>query len=125
MPPQVHSSFELLFSAGIPAMRIVGEPGIQGAVVTGMHGIGVSTPIAAAVAAATVGFAGEVHMPNGMIFINGLLSIIFAMSIAVLTLFMGRTVREPGAKPKLHLSIAPPHTDRLIFPSIVVFRFIL
>lgn len=48
-------------------MVTVGEPGIQGAVVTGMQGIGVKTPNAAAVAEATVGFAGDEHMPKGRI----------------------------------------------------------
>jgi hypothetical protein len=37
-----------------------------------MHGIGVSTPMAAAVAAATAGFAGDMHMPNGMMLTMGL-----------------------------------------------------
>ena len=36
-----------------------------------MQGIGVSTPRAAAVAAATVGFAIELHIPNGMMFTIG------------------------------------------------------
>ena len=84
IPPQVHISFELLLSAGMFAIRTVGDPGIHGAVVTGIHGIGVSTPIAAAVAAATVGFEGEVHMPKGVIFTNGLLSMIFTIGMAVL-----------------------------------------
>lgn len=48
--------------------RTVGAPGAHGAAVTGMHGIGVSTPIAAAVTNATVGLARLVHMPNGMMF---------------------------------------------------------
>ena len=55
----------------------------MGQVVTGIQGMGVSTPNAAAVAAATVGFAGEVHMPKGMIFMNGLLSMILAIGMAV------------------------------------------
>jgi hypothetical protein len=93
------------------AMRTVGEPGIHGAVVIGMQGMGVNTPSAAAVAAATVGFAGEVHMAKGMIFMNGLLSIILAIGIAVLIRFRGRTFKVPGANPKLHFNIAPPHTD--------------
>jgi hypothetical protein len=92
------------------AIRTVGEPGIHGAVVTGMQGIGVSTPIAAAVAAATVGFEGEVHMAKGMMFMNGLLSMILAIGMAVLILLIGRTIKEPGANPKLHFNIAPPHT---------------
>jgi hypothetical protein len=112
IPPQVHISLELLLRAGIPPTRTVGEPGTHGASVTGMHGMGVKTPIAAAVAAATVGFEGEVHIPKGMMFTNGLLSMILAIGMVVLTLLRGRTMRELGAKPKLHLSIAPPHTFR-------------
>ena len=46
-------------------------PGTHGAEVAGMHGMGVNTPIAAAVAAATAGFAGDMHMPNGMMFAIG------------------------------------------------------
>lgn len=42
-----------LLSAGAVQTITVGEPGTQGAAVTGRHGIGVNTPIAAAVAAAT------------------------------------------------------------------------
>ena len=64
-PPQLHMHCELGVSAGWFATNVVGAPGIHGAAVTGMHGIGVSTPSAAEVAAATVGFAREVHMPNG------------------------------------------------------------
>jgi hypothetical protein len=110
IPPHIHISLELLLSPGIPPTRTVGEPGIHGAAVTGMQGIGVNTPSAAAVAAATVGFEGEVHMAKGMIFMNGLLSMILAIGIAVLTLLIGRTIKEPGAIPKLHFNIAPPHT---------------
>ena len=67
-----------------------------------MHGMGVNTPIAAAVAAATVGFAGELHTPNGRIFTIGALSIIFASGVPVKTLLTGRTIKEFGAAPKLH-----------------------
>jgi hypothetical protein len=37
-----------------------------------MQGMGVRTPMAATVAAATIGFAGDMHMPNGMIFTMGM-----------------------------------------------------
>jgi hypothetical protein len=37
-----------------------------------MHGIGVKTPNAAEVAAATAGFAIDMHTPNGMIFTKGM-----------------------------------------------------
>ena len=45
-------------------------PGAQGAV-TGTQGIGVSVPIAAAVADATVGLAVDMHMPNVGMFVSG------------------------------------------------------
>jgi hypothetical protein len=62
---------ERLSRAGIPANITVGAPATQGDGVTGMQGMGVSTPRAAAVAAATAGFAGEMHIPNGMMFTRG------------------------------------------------------
>src|SRR5579885_3349877 len=76
--------------------RTVGPPGTHGAGVLGMHGMGVSTPIAAAVAAATMGFAPEVHMPKGM--------------MLVMVRCTGSTTSELGASPKLHCIIAPMHT---------------
>lgn len=54
-PPQAHTHCEELFKAGLLAIRTVGDPGAQGAGMTGRQGIGVNTPRAAAVAAATVG----------------------------------------------------------------------
>jgi hypothetical protein len=68
----MHISVQVLSSVGLPPSVTVGAPGTQGDVVTGMQGIGVSTPIAAAVAEATEGFAGEMHMPNGMMFVIGM-----------------------------------------------------
>lgn len=65
-PPHTHSSFELLFKAGCPPTSTVGEPGIHGAIVIGMQGIGVSAPSAAAVAAMTCGLPVQLHVPNGM-----------------------------------------------------------
>ena len=69
---------EVAFSAGCPLIKTVGEPGIHGAVVTGMHGWGVKVPMAAAVAAATAGLVGVVHMPKGRMDAIGLLSWIVA-----------------------------------------------
>jgi len=60
------------FRAGMLAIGTVGEPGVHGATVFGMHGIGVNTPRAADVAEITVGFVGELHIPNGMMFTIGL-----------------------------------------------------
>ena len=56
-PPYAQMAFELWFNAGVFPTRTVGDPGDHGAGITGMHGIGVKTPNAAAVAAATAGFA--------------------------------------------------------------------
>jgi hypothetical protein len=93
----------LLSSAGIPPINAVGTPGAHGAGKTGTLGIGVSTPSAAAVAAATVGFEGDEHIPNGGTFTIGLLSIMFAADgPPAIVRFCGKTMRVLGAAPKLH-----------------------
>ena len=71
-PAQLHMHFDVLSNIGMPPSSTVGAPGTHGARVAGMQGIGVNTPSAAAVADATVGFANEMHMPNGMMFTMGL-----------------------------------------------------
>ena len=60
-PPQLHMHLHVLFTAGFPPTNTVGDPGAQGAAVTGTQGI----------AAATCGFAMEVHIPKGMILTIG------------------------------------------------------
>lgn len=76
-----------------------------------MHGIGVSTPSAAAVAAATVGLAMLLHIPNGRMFTNGLLSIIFAIGrLLTIVRLVGNTFSVAGAMPNEQCSIAPVHT---------------
>ena len=93
------------------ASSTVGAPGTQGVVVAGMHGIGVSTPNAAAVAAATTGFEGDMHIPNVMILVIGMWSMIFAAGISlVIILFIGSTTSELGATPNVHIIIAPKQT---------------
>jgi hypothetical protein len=64
-------SFEVLFKAGMLPIKTVGAPTIHGATVTGKQGMGVRTPIAAAVADATVGLAIDEHMPKGRMFTMG------------------------------------------------------
>ncbi len=71
-PPHMHMHLDELFSAGLLPMSTVGAPGNQGATVFGMQGMGVNTPNAAAVAAATVGLATLVQAPKGIIFTNGM-----------------------------------------------------
>jgi hypothetical protein len=46
-PAQRQLQIDVLFNAGIEAMRTVGEPGDHGVTVAGMQGCGVSTPRAA------------------------------------------------------------------------------
>jgi hypothetical protein len=81
-PAHIHISLLSLLRQGILPINTVGFPTIQGATVTGIQGIGVRTPKAAVVAAATVGFAMLLQTPNGVILRNGLLSIILAAGIS-------------------------------------------
>src|SRR6185436_1869208 len=97
------------------AIKTVGAPGAHGAGITGTHGIGVNAPNAAAVAAATVGFAIDEHMPNGMMFTIGLLSMMLASGVCVSVLLTGNTASVLGAAPKLHCIVAPMHTCNAIY----------
>jgi hypothetical protein len=72
-----------------------------------MHGIGVSAPSAAAVAAATTGFDRLLQVPNGSTFKNGLLSMMVAAAMGPNGRPAGMTLSAEGAAPKLHFIIAP------------------
>jgi hypothetical protein len=72
--------------------------------------MGVNTPSAAAVAAATVGFARDVHAPKGATFTMGAQSVIAAAGAGAMTPLIGSTVRMDGARPKLHIVLAPAVT---------------
>lgn len=91
-------------------IKTVGAPGAHGDVVRGTHGMGVNTPNAAVVAAATVGLAKDEHIPNGGTFTMGLKSIIFAAGVPVRVRFSGSTTNVDGATPKLHIIEAPMQT---------------
>jgi len=106
-PAQAHINLQLLSKTGMFATRTFGTPGAHGAGITGIHGIGVRTPIAAEVAAATDGFAIDMHIPNGGTFTMGLLSMMVATGVPVVTRFTGSTPKDDGATPKLHISVAP------------------
>ena len=71
-------SLQVLLRAGMPPTSTVALPGTQVPAGTGTQGIGVRTPSAAAVAAATAGFAIDEHIPNGMTLAIGLQSAMFA-----------------------------------------------
>ena len=92
---------------GIPPTVTVGTVGIQVPAMAGTQGIGVKTPMAAAVAAATVGLAGDWHIPKVGILAPGAQSLILAMGI-ILPVTLGRiTMREHGATPMVQVIIAP------------------
>jgi hypothetical protein len=85
-----------LLRAGILPISTVGEPGIQGAGVTGVQGAVAPT----AFAATEAGFAGELQIPNGTIFFPSTLSIIVAAGgPPAKTLFSGVTLSGVGAAP--------------------------
>ena len=123
-PPQMHINLELSFSAGILPIKTVGAPGAHGATVFGIQGIGVKTPNAAEVAAATVGLARELHIPKGNILTMGLLSIMVAAGLLqVNTLLVGNTVRVEGATPKLHVIIPPIQAHIPIVVSFLIINY--
>src|SRR3954469_4577449 len=106
-PPHIQVQVETLSSAGMPPSMTVEAPGAQGATVFGMHGIGVNTPRAAAVAEATVGFDGDMHMPKVGMFIIGLLSMMLAAGAPILVLLAGGKLKARGATQKVHIIIEP------------------
>ena len=79
-PPHAQVQVDVFVSAGTPPALTFMDPGVHGAAMTGTHGWGVRTPDAAAVAAATCGFDGVVHMPNGAMFAIGATSTMRAKS---------------------------------------------
>lgn len=100
LPPQAHLHFEFLVSAFLFAIFTLLEPGFHGPAITGMQGIGVSTPIAAEVAADTVGLDIERHIPKGGMLTMGMLSItVAAGNLSANVLLMGGTMRVLGVKP--------------------------
>src|SRR5450830_277867 len=110
-PPQLHMHFDTLSRVGMFASSTVGAPGTQGAAVAGMQGIGVNTPMAAAVAAATVGLAGDMQTPKGMILTIGIWSMILAAGgPSHSTLFFGSTTSDDGAAPIVQVIMAPMET---------------
>jgi hypothetical protein len=111
IPAHMQVHIDILSSAGILPSITVAAPGVHGAVVAGTHGIGVSTPRAAAVAAATSGFAGLMHIPNGAMFAIGAKSMIVAAGILEqFTIGVGSAVSVDGAMPIVHIIIAPETT---------------
>ena len=120
-PPKAHISLLLLFSRGLPHTNTVGAPGTQGAGVTGEQGIGVNAPYAAAVAAATAGFARLEHMPK----VAGWLSIIVACGILLTNTVCWLDTRTgQGAAPKEHVQSALFTTGFAKASTLLPFQFL-
>src|SRR6056300_112786 len=116
-PPNAHIALDELFSAGLLPIITVGEPGAHGPGTFGIQGIGVNTPIAAAVAAATCGFDIDIHIPNGAMLTIGLLSMIVAAAgPPAFTMPTGNTFNADGAAPNVHIICAPDDTKMPIRP---------
>ncbi len=110
-PPKAQVQVEPETRAGTPPIRVFGASGIHG-VVAGTHGMGVSTPRAAAVAAATVGLARLLHIPKVARLTPGALSGMAAAGRpSTMTRRIGSTFRTAGARPKVHWTIAPVTVD--------------
>ena len=106
-PPKAHWQVDPATSTGTPPAVVCGAIGIHGAGTAGTHGIGVSTPSAAAVAAATVGFASDWHIPNGAMFAPGATSVMTATGRPS-TIGRGATTDSvDGAIPKVQAIMAP------------------
>jgi hypothetical protein len=103
VPPHMHMQVSEAWSAGILATVVCAAPGVHGATVAGIQGMGVSTPKAAAVAEATVGLAGDWHMPKGMMLVMGIKSMMLALgTFSPETMLVGRTTSDEGAIPIVH-----------------------
>jgi OOP family OmpA-OmpF porin len=109
--PKLQTSVQFSSSAGWLPIITFGTPGTHGAAVIGVQGIGVSTPIAAEVAAATAGLAMLWQAPNGGMLTNGLWSMMLAAgTLFVMTRLIGSTTSVLGAMPNWHCIIAPMQT---------------
>jgi hypothetical protein len=112
-PPQAQLQVERLVKAGKTPILALIAPGFQGPKGTGIQGMGVNTPAAAEVAAATAGLAREVHIPKGAILVTGIKSMMVAAKVAPAILGgpWGTTMRVLGAIPQgIHWRVAPIET---------------
>lgn len=100
-PPQLHIHLLVLLSAGLFPTRTIGDPGAHGAAHAGTQGAGVGVPIAAAVAAITAGFAGQLHIPN-VIGSFGISIIVASGIVPPSAVVCDVTVSGDGAAPNVH-----------------------
>ena len=90
---------------------------VQGAVIIGIHGIGVSVPSFAAVAAATTGFDKVTQFPNGFMFNIGTKSVMCATGSPDAKIVPGATNIVDGVVPNAHLHVAPLTTIGIFLDS--------
>ena len=100
----------MLFSAGDFRKVTVGDPGAH-AIVTGIQGVGVSTPLAAAVADAVVGLVSDEHMPKVGILVMGIASLIFAAGFLSPVTVTAVTSNVAGAAPNVQDILAVAATN--------------
>lgn len=112
-PPNAQLHIDPATRAGSFAQSVNGAIGAQGPAITGTHGIGVSTPRAAAVAAATVGLDSDIHMAKGTMLTMGAMSMIVATGRPSTRALGATTFSVDGAMPKVQLVIAPATTTGL------------
>ena len=87
----------------------------------GTQGIGVKTPNAAAVAAATWGLDGEEHIPNVGMLLIGAKSITVAAGVVHVVVGAEVAMSEAGAAPNVHCIIAPVTTSCAITMTLLSF----
>ncbi len=114
--PQINC--ESFVKHGAPPTIIVGFTDVQIPAAINIHGCGVSTPRAAAVADATCGFASEVHIPNGAILTFAAVSLIVAIGLLhPRHVICDVAFIDAGAVPNVHCNIPPDTTAIPIFSS--------
>lgn len=121
-PPKAQLHIDPATRAGMPPIVVIGAIGVHGAGTTGTQGIGVSTPSAAAVAAATVGLDRDMHMPNGTMLDIGAMSLIVATGRPSTRGLGATTINVLGDMPKVHVVAAPVTTMGLPTPNLLHLR---
>ena len=109
-PAYIHMHLQSCVRQGFPCAKTILPAGIH-ALVAGMHGCGVNTPSAAAVAAATCGFANDEHIPKGLILIIDFASVKVATGLPLIWI-IGALVafNTDGVVPNEHATVAPLFT---------------
>lgn len=105
-PPKVQAQTPAAVASATPECLTQVDGGAHGAATAGVHGAGVWTPCAAAVAATTAGFVTLLHMPNGAMFVPMANCVIVAAGSPFTAGAPGKALamKGTGAVPMLHWS---------------------